>query len=303
MENALTLLEQQKSEILQTLPASISPERWWQLAIQILKNPTLNRCTPVSLVESLRQIAAWGLELDNEEATIIPYGQQAQATAMMKGVVRRVIESGAAVHVYAEIIAEGEAIRISSGTTGRNIEHELSFGTRGKIIGAYAVAILPGGLTDFELFGQNDIEAIQRAALRVSGGKPSPAWQSFPGEMIKKSVLRRLCKRLRGTRDTDEAQRFNTLMDGMKRVEPEPTAPLTPDEMPKPAEPVAETPSAALVDEAQIAVIDDNAQSTGIPPKKYAKLMQEFGIAEECQLPSDQLPAFLRRMHELVEAN
>ena len=57
----------------------------------------------------------------------------------------------------------------------------------------------------------SDLDAIEKAALRISGGKPSPAWQFFKREMQKKSVIKRHAKRLQGDRraqSDDEAARL-----------------------------------------------------------------------------------------------
>lgn len=325
-DNFLALLEKEKPGILQTLPPWLTPERWWALALQVARNPALQRCSWESLIDSVRQLAAWGLELDGEEATIIPYGQTATPTAMVKGMIRRVVESGAAMHLYAELICEGEHVKVFSGTTGRSIDHELCFGRRGTIIGAYAVVILPGGITDFEMFGASDIEAVEKAALRISQGKPSPAWQNFRGEMIKKSVIRRLCKRLRGKRDTEEGRRYATMMDGMKRVDPEPTPPLTDAEMPKAAEeapaviashplrrppsppPIvppggievaSSTPANGYLTDADINDIAAICEAQGITMKAYRACVAAMGVTEDRKIPRARLDEFT---HKLMEA-
>jgi len=233
-DNALvTTLTEQRDDILAHLPSWCTPDRWWAMAVEVAKNPALQKCTPLSLLNAIKRIADWGLELDGEEAVVIPYGNEATPTAMVRGVIRRAIEAGAASHIYAELVCEHDTVEIVSGSNGRTLNHKIAFPKRGRHTAAYAVAILPDGITDFELFDASDIEAVKKASMRITGGKLSPAWTSFEGEMIKKSVIRRLCKRLRGKREGEAGERFNALRNADTRFDKETTGnPLPPDEYP-----------------------------------------------------------------------
>jgi phage RecT family recombinase len=225
----LSLLEKEKPNILAMLPKLndwLTEDRWWATAYEIAKSKDLTRIAqnnPMSIVNALKRIASWGLDLDGEECLIIPYGEEAQAQTMYKGLIRRAVEGGAIAHAVADIIRDGDQVEIISSTRGRELVHRPAFGTKGKreIIGAYALFTLPNGLTDYELMDHEDLASVQAAALRMANRrkKPgeeageSPAWRFFKGEMCKKSVLRRGLKRFRGKRDTAAGQLYNRVSD------------------------------------------------------------------------------------------
>ena len=136
-------------------------------------------------------------------------------------------------HMYADLIRKNDTVEILSGSR-RELVHRFAIGDCGDVIGAYSVATMPDGQTDFELMEPKDLEAIEKAALRISGGKPSPAWQYFKTEMQKKSVIKRHAKRLQGDRrglmKDDEARRLDMTFAATNRETGE-TDP--PDDLPK----------------------------------------------------------------------
>lgn len=218
-DNFLTVMDREKPEILKLLPDYVSADRWWALAYEVSRSRDLQRIAqnnPMSLIAAIKKIADWGLDLDGEECLIIPYGDEAQAQAMYKGLIRRAIEAEVCVHVYADLIREGDHIDEISGSRRELTVKHQRFSNK-KIIGAYAVAYLANGLTDYEIFEQGDIDAVKKAALRLaqrrdkSAGE-SPAWRFFEGQMIKKSVLRRLLQRMRGRRSSEAGRRYAELV-------------------------------------------------------------------------------------------
>lgn len=209
------LIAQNEPTIASLLPEYLNAKRFFALLRQMEKNPKLMECTPQSLLECVMKAAECGFEIGgpDDHCYVIPYGKQAQLQAGWKGVVYRLVQAHAASHIFADLVREGDEFRVMSGTK-RELIH-VPAEKRGKIIKAYAVAVLPNGITDFEVFESDDIDAIEKAALRISGGKPSPAWSSFRGEMIKKSVIKRLGKRLQGDRraSPDELDRLRATME------------------------------------------------------------------------------------------
>lgn len=220
----LQMLESEKPNIVAMLPQLndwLTPERWWSVTYDIIKSPKLMEVAqknPASLINALKKIASWGLEPDGQECFINVYSGEATPQTMYKGLIRRAIEGGAIAHAVADIIKEGDQVEIVSSTRGRELVHRPAFGlSKGnrKIIGAYCLITLPNGQTDYELFEENDIEAVKGAALRMNergGGKGlSPAWRFFEGEQCKKSVINRALKRFRGKRDTEAGKLYNKI--------------------------------------------------------------------------------------------
>jgi len=238
------LLEREKPSILERIPKLndwMTPERWWAVNYELLKNEKLQKVAvsnPLSLINALKKLAEWGLEADGDEAFINVYGNEAVPQAMYKGLIRRAVEAGIIAHAVADVIKEGDVIEIESGTDGRKIRHRPAFGKDGgkrAIIGAYALFTMPNGLTDYELMEASDLEAVKAAALRMAqrydkNATLSPAWRFFEGQMSKKSVLRRGLQRMKGKRpDTIAGKSFSDMLADMKRADdPEP-----PDDLPK----------------------------------------------------------------------
>lgn len=219
-DNLPTLLEREKETIFKILPDYVSRDRWWGLMMEVARSRDLQRIAvsnPLSLVDAFKRVADWGLDLDGEEAFIIPYGETAQAQAGYKGLIRRAVEAGVVAHMYAELVREGEHIEIISGSKRALTHTPNPFVTDKKIIGVYAVAYLANGVSDFEIMNATDIAAVKQAALRMAQRRDknageSPAWRFFETEMMKKSVIRRFCKRLRGKRDTDAGRRYAEML-------------------------------------------------------------------------------------------
>jgi recombination protein RecT len=236
----LALIDSRADEIRALLPKYLTPERFFVLARQVEKNPTLRACTPQSLFDCVLQAAQCGLEIGtvDQHAFIIPYGKEAQFQPSYRGMIFRLVQAGVVGSMYADVVCKNDPPpEIISGTRRELIHRPDPFKPRGETIGAYSVATMPNGTTDFELMGPDDIAAIEKAALRISGGKPSPAWSQFRNEMIKKSVIRRHAKRLQGDRrglmTDDEAARLDLTFQATRRDagEPEP-----PDDLPKGAD-------------------------------------------------------------------
>src|SRR5712692_7183271 len=114
----IEILEQEKPSILERIPKLnewMTPERWWAVNYELLKNDNLRKVAetnPMSLINALKKLAEWGLEADGEEAFINVYSNEAQAQAMYKGLVRRAVEAGIIAHAVAEVIKEGDVIEI-----------------------------------------------------------------------------------------------------------------------------------------------------------------------------------------------
>lgn len=214
--NFLALVEDKRPDIESLLPSYMTPARFFALIRQIEKNPKLMECTPESLLECVIKAAECGFEIGgpDDHCYLIPYGKQAQLQAGWKGMVYRLVQAHAASHIFADVICENDEFRVISGTK-RELIHVPAPTNRGKVIKAYAVAILPNGITDFEVLDADDLDAIEKAALRISNGKPSPAWQFFKKEMQKKSAIKRLGKRLQGDRraSPDELDRLRATME------------------------------------------------------------------------------------------
>lgn len=172
-------------------------------------NDLLRKATLPSLIQAVKDSAAMGLEPTGllGEGWILVYGDQAQFAPGYRGYLKRIRNSGAVVHVTAEVVHMNDVFEWSKGSGGLVFKHDQKIigekdeagnliETRGDYRGAYAVVWFPGGVVDGQFMDVQEIwQDAQRFSPAVQRGKPSP-WQTHWGEMAKKTVVRRLSKYL-----------------------------------------------------------------------------------------------------------
>jgi len=242
---------------------------------------------------------------------------------MYKGLIFRAIRAGIADHIYAELVHANDVVHVMSGSK-REIVHEINvLKPRGAMVGVYAVVRLANGLTDFEILDMKDIESIKAASDRMNKRRnkdaaESPAWRFYPGEMAKKSAIRRLCKRLQGERrPTDEAEaqrlasvlghddtKFNFDAEGSIEVVPDPPVAATTNGADVPAKPaprkvVAEPDRGLSIDE------QDDVMSAfgtcGIKASKIPQWLSTHGFADSlAEIPLSDLDRPMATMQESV---
>lgn len=154
------------------------------------RNPDLAKCDPTSVAAAMIRVCGWKLEIGHT-AHLVPFGRDCTAIPDWKGLVELMIRSGHVRDVFAEAVYAADVFRMVRGTEPR-LEHEPALRDRGDLVGFYAVAVLRHGRTTFEWMTVADVEAIRTKAR--SGN--SPAWKERYAEMGKKTVIRRLAKRM-----------------------------------------------------------------------------------------------------------
>ena len=175
------------------LPKHITPERLTTLAlVAATRTPQILDCTPESIALALIRVSQWGLEIGTT-AHLVPFKGQCTAIADWKGLVQLMIRSGHVRDVKARPVYANEHFRYEEGANAILEHHPLAVASkRGEFVGAYAIAWLKGNVTTFEFMGKDDIDAIRRSAP----SRDSDAWKNHYAEMAKKTVIRRLAKRM-----------------------------------------------------------------------------------------------------------
>lgn len=155
------------------------------------RNPDLAKCDPQSVAVAMIRVCGWKLEI-GQTAHLVPFGRECTAIPDWKGLVELMLRSGHVRDVYAEAVYERDHFRMTRGTEPR-LEHEPALTKdRGELVGFYAVAVLRHGRTTFEYMSDADVESIR---VKARSGN-SPAWRERRPEMGKKTVIRRLAKRM-----------------------------------------------------------------------------------------------------------
>jgi recombination protein RecT len=193
-------------------------DRFARIFLNVVEaNADLVQCTDGSLSRAFQQSAQLNLQVGTvyPHAYLIPYwnksggpegrgAYEAQLQISVWGYTELFRRSGQVRKIWADVVCENDDFECISGTEGKIVKHRPNwFSTReerGRVIGAYACALLENGETVFEPVSREELDAA-RAANR---GK-TPAWDIWFEEQCKKVAIKRLGKYLPKGADTDLA--------------------------------------------------------------------------------------------------
>lgn len=182
-----------RASILPFLPEGVSLERVaasLRLAIARDKDGNLKKCNPMSVFMAVAKVQQWGLEI-GETAHLVPFGAECVPVADYKGLAELVISAGVARHVESHIVYEKETFRVRRGSAP-DIYHELIADPkqRGRMLGAYALFHLRGGVHVVEYMTVEEIDAIRQQYSKQWKKGALPEWYA------RKTVVRRGVKLL-----------------------------------------------------------------------------------------------------------
>lgn len=200
------------------LPSNVKPEAFRNAAlIAAQDNPKILQCDQPSVFKSLRTLATAGLVPDGREAALVPFntkidgkwGSKCQAMPMVFGLIKMVRRSGEVSDIRAHIVYQNE---VDQGRfdyvvgDDESLTHKpILFGEKGNPVAAYAIAKMKDGTTVREFMSAEEIETVRRSSAAQKDYSTKPAktsekpigiWLDWWAEMWKKTVIRRICKRL-----------------------------------------------------------------------------------------------------------
>lgn len=175
------------------LPEHVSPEKFVRVVMTAINtNPDLQKADRESVLGAAMKCAQDGLLPDGREAALVVYGGKASYLPMIAGVLVKVRRSGELKTINAHIVYENDTFDYVLGDEER-IEHKPRLdGPRGKPIAAYAIAKTKDGGVYREVMSIEQVNAVRN----VSRAKNNGPWVAWWDEMARKTVLRRLAKRL-----------------------------------------------------------------------------------------------------------
>lgn len=232
------------NELAKMLPATIPADKFVRtVQTAITLNPDLAEADKQSLLGSCMKAASDGLIPDGREGAIVVYKAKqqdgtykkvAQWLPMVSGLIKRARNTGEIAMINAFVVYKNDKFSVKLGLEMK-LEHEPNFEDPGAAIGAYAVVKYKDETVDFEFMSRKQIEAIRER----SKAKDFGPWKTDEAEMWRKTVLRRLSKRLPMSSDLRNViQRVDELYD-FSKDNPEPTNTIDGDtgeiiEAPKP---------------------------------------------------------------------
>lgn len=171
-------------------------ERLTSLAfLAVRKTPALANCTVTSIVAACLDAARLGLEPDGVQGAIIPYKGSAAFQPMYRGLIALCHRDGTIDTIEAFAAREGDTFEVVMGTSPGIVHRPNMRGTGvEKVIAYYAIAHLNGRM-QFEVMLPWEIERIKARSPSASSGRSTP-WDTDYDEMAKKTVLKRLMKKL-----------------------------------------------------------------------------------------------------------
>lgn len=191
--NELNRLLKSKSE---AMPKDFNQTRFLQNCMTVLQDTKdIEKCEPVSVARTLLKGAFLGLDFFQKECYAIPYGNSLQFQTDYKGETKmakkysiRPIKD-----IYAKVVREGDLFEeeIKEGQQIVNFK-PLSFNNN-KIIGSFAVVLYQDGGMEYETMSSEQIEGVRDNFSKMKNGL---MWTKTPEEAYKKTVLRRLCKKI-----------------------------------------------------------------------------------------------------------
>jgi recombination protein RecT len=210
-------MQRMAPEIAHALPPHIAPERFQRVVLTAIQsNPDLLEADRRSLWGACVKAAQDGLLPDGREGALITFYDRrrgrllAQWMPMVAGILKKVRNSGELASITANVVYEGEHFRVVLGDEER-IEHERDLDAVGRRdpVAVYAIATLRNGERVREVMTWSQVDDV-RAISRAPEKGP---WSSWTEEMARKTVIRRLAKRLPMSSDKEQDEELRRVIE------------------------------------------------------------------------------------------
>lgn len=218
--------ETRSADLFRSLPRHIPPARFQRNLVNLLmQKPEMMRYDARLVFREVSKAAALGLLLDPHlgEAYVVPVWngqakrQEPQLRIGYRGIIKLARQSGEISNIYADEVCELDKFISEKGTDPR-LEHRPDYSKpRGNPICYYAVVKYKDGTHDFEVMSLDEIHRIRDRSdaykAFIAGKIATTPWDTDEGEMAKKTVLRRLGKRMPQCSDLADALGYETDAD------------------------------------------------------------------------------------------
>lgn len=257
-----------KAELFNSLPTHVKPERFERnLVNALMTNPDLMQLDPRLVFREVSKAAALGLYLDPQlaEAYLIAgwngkaRRKEPQLRVGYRGLIKLARQSGEISMIYAHEVHENDMFECDLGDHKKLVHRPNVFGDRGKIVGYYAVVKYHNGETDFETLTIKQAQDIRDRSdgwkAYADGKIKSTPWATDEVEMSKKTVIRKLNKRLPQSPELSDAIQIEDAAEhsDMRSV------PLTPPLPPTPPEPMQQSQQSTVDENTSNGVLDTEA--------------------------------------------
>lgn len=209
------------AEFKSALPPQIPVDKFIRTTLTAVQmNPELLDADRRSLLGAAMKAAQDGLLLDGREAAPVIFrtkeGPKVQYMPMVGGILKKLRNSGELLSISANVVYDKDQFEYVLGDF-EEIRHKPFLGDRGKAIAVYAIARTKDGAIYREVMSVNDVEKV-RAASRAANAGP---WVQWWDEMARKTVIRRIAKRLPSSADLEQVLQSDNEVVGFVQTAPE----------------------------------------------------------------------------------
>lgn len=227
-------LTELRPELEKVLPAHVTVDKFLRVVnTAISQSPDLYRADRRSLFTSCVKCATDGLLPDGREAALVIYNtkekytdehgkkqerwlKKVQYMPMVYGIQKKVRNSGQLQSLTCNPVFEADEFKYWIDDVGEHITHQpnITVPSRGQFLCVYAIAKTKDGGVYTEVMTRGQIEQVRS----VSKAKDNGPWVDWFDEMARKSVIRRLAKRLPMSTDIEQVIQRDDEMVDMRRV-------------------------------------------------------------------------------------
>lgn len=191
-KNLISLIESKRD----AMPKDFNQTRFLQNCMVVLQDvPNIDKCNPLSVARTLLKGAFLGLDFFQKECYAIPYGNDLQFQTDYKGETKMAKKYSIRpiLDIYAKVVREGDEFLEMVVNGKQSVDFKpVSFSDK-PIIGAFAIVYYEDGGMEYETMSTEQIEGIRNNFSKMKNGL---MWTKTPEEAYKKTVLRRLTKRI-----------------------------------------------------------------------------------------------------------
>jgi recombination protein RecT len=196
-------LDEMEEQFHAALPREIPSKKFVRVALTAVQiNPKILKCSVRSVFNALLRCANDGLLPDGREAAITEgFGTgEAVYMPMRAGIMKKARNSGEIAKWEVHVVHANDIFKYKLGDSAE-LTHEPALDDPGPMVRAYSICHLTSGEVSREVMSRAEIEGIRDRysagwkAFKADKIKSTP-WSDAPGEMWKKTVLKRHAKSL-----------------------------------------------------------------------------------------------------------
>lgn len=214
-------LEKMKPDFQSALPPQIPVEKFIRTTLTAIQmQPELLDTDKRSLLGSCMKAAQDGLLCDGREAALVIFrtkeGPKTQYMPMVGGILKKIRNSGELASISANVVYERDHFDYELGDNEQITHKPYLAADRGKAIAVYAIAKTKDGAIYREVMSVTEVEKV-RSASRAANSGP---WTQWWDEMARKTVIRRIAKRLPSSADVDSVLESDNEASGFEQRPP-----------------------------------------------------------------------------------